>query len=107
MFRNFFLVLLLAGFLLGCGMLGAWKSIPPPGGCDKCHTLPISNNWQVAYQTVTLTDETGRHPWQKSTSMLPEETPPLEQKKLTEQRCFRCHKGPNKAHIDRVGTYHH
>ena len=32
----------------GCAMFGAWKSIPPPGGCDQCHTVAISANWEVA-----------------------------------------------------------
>ena len=37
----------------GCAMFTAWKTIPPPGGCDQCHTVPISNNWQVTYQAPT------------------------------------------------------
>lgn len=93
--------------ICGCAMFGSWKAIPPPGGCDRCHTKPISANWQVAVTAATITDETGRNPWQKPESVLPPETSPLEQKKITEQRCFRCHKGPDKAHTEYRGRYHH
>lgn len=91
----------------GCGMFGSWKAIPPPGGCDQCHTQQISADWQLAYRPVTLNDETGREVWQKAESVLPEEESPLEQQKVTEQRCFRCHKGPDKAHTTYKGSYHH
>lgn len=103
---------ILLGFLLlvlsGCAMFSAWKAIPPPGGCDQCHTLPISADWVVVYKEVSLMDETGKYPWQRPEAMLPPpDESPLEQQKVTEERCFRCHKGPNAAHIDRVGRYHH
>ena len=81
----------------GCAMFGSWKSIPPPGGCDQCHTLPISTTGRSAYKPATLNDETGRTPWQQPESCLPPETSPLEEKKVTEQRCFRCHKGPGQG----------
>jgi hypothetical protein len=100
------LLALLLG-LAGCAMFRSWQAIPPPGGCDQCHTQPISNDWQVAYRPVTLTDETGRHPWQRPESMAPPETSPLKEKMLTEQRCFRCHKGPNRTHAEYKGRYHH
>lgn len=96
-----------AAVLVGCAMFGTWRSIPPPGGCDQCHTLPISANWEVAFTPVTLHDETGREPWQRPESVLPPESSPLEQMKVTEERCFRCHKGPNKAHTEYKGRYHH
>ena len=54
-----------------------------------------------------LNDETGQNPWQKPESVLPPPTSPLEQKKVTEERCFRCHKGPDKAHAEYKGHYHH
>lgn len=93
--------------LAGCAMLGAWKTIPPPGGCDQCHTLPINADWTVAYQVVSLMDETGKYPWQRVEAQLPPQESPLQQQKVTEERCFRCHKGPNAAHTERVGRYHH
>ena len=105
--KKFLLPLAGVALLSGCAMFGAWKSIPPPGGCNQCHTEKISANWQVAYEPVTLPSETGRYPWQRPTSMLPPPPSPLEQKKVTEERCFRCHKGPNKAHQGYWGRYHH
>lgn len=102
-----FLVGLTLAVLTGCAMLGAWKTIPPPGGCDQCHTLPINADWTVAYQVVSLMDETGKYPWQRPTAMLPPQESPMQQQKVTEERCFRCHKGPNAAHTERVGRYHH
>jgi hypothetical protein len=38
---------------------------------------------------------------------MPDDSSPLEQQKVTEERCFRCHKGPDKAHAERQGRYHH
>lgn len=101
------LSLLTAGLLVGCAMFGAWKAIPPPGGCDKCHTQPISANWEVAFSPVALSDETDIPAWQRPESVLPPETSPLDERKITEERCFRCHKGPDKAHTEYKGRYHH
>lgn len=99
--------LFLIAIAFGCAMFGSWKAIPPPGGCDQCHVKQISANWQVSYKPVTLTRETGEEAWQKPESVLPPETSPLEQKKITEQRCFRCHKSPDKIHTEYKGSYHH
>ena len=101
------LPMFLATIVAGCAMISSWKSIPPPGGCDQCHTIPISNNWEASLKPVTLTSEIGPEAWQKPGSVLPQEPTPLEQKKITEQRCFRCHKGPDKAHTEYKGRYHH
>jgi len=105
--KRIFFVFLVAAALCGCAMFGAWKAIPPPGGCDQCHTKKISANWQVAYTPATIHAETGKEPWQKPESVLPNEPSPLEQRKITEQRCFRCHKTPDKVHAEYKGRYHH
>ncbi len=105
--KKIVLLLLVSGFIVGCAMFGSWKAIPPPGGCDQCHSKQINNDWKVAYSPASLTDETGKNSWQKSESMLPPQSSPLEQKKVTEERCFRCHKGPDKAHTEYKGRYHH
>jgi len=107
MAMNKLFVLLGISAIWGCAMFTSWKAIPPPGGCDQCHTKAIGNNWQIAMTTAIVHDETGREPWQRPESMLPPESSPLEQQKITEQRCFRCHKGPNRAHIQYRGRYHH
>jgi hypothetical protein len=101
------LLLLPAAVIFGCAMMGAWKAIPPPGGCDQCHSLPISANWELRATAVTLADEYGREPWQKETSVLPPETAPIQQQKVEGEPCFRCHKGPSRAHAKRLGRYHH
>jgi hypothetical protein len=101
------LLLLPAALIFGCAMMGAWKAIPPPGGCDQCHSLPINANWEVRATTVTLADEYGREPWQKETSVLPPETAPIQQQKVEGEPCFRCHKGPSRAHAERLGRFHH
>lgn len=106
--RTLLTALLLAALLGGgCAMFGSWKAIPPPGGCDQCHKKAINADWQVAYSPVTLSDESGRNAWQKPESVMPPQSSPLEQMKVTEERCFRCHKGPNKAHTEYKGRYHH
>jgi hypothetical protein len=93
--------------LLGCTMFGNWRAIPPPGGCDQCHTAPISANWQVTLAPVALSDESGREPWQKGTASQPAEASPAQKQKLTEERCFRCHQSPGHAHTEYRGRYHH
>ena len=100
-------LLLLVFLITGCAMFKSWQAIPPPGGCDKCHTKKISADWQVAYVPATIHSETGREPWQKPEAILPPETSPLERMKITDERCFRCHKGPDRAHVEYKGRYHH
>jgi hypothetical protein len=97
--------------LTGCAMLTAWKSIPPPGGCDQCHTIEIATNWKVSYQAATLSDERGQLPFQT-----PQYNTPIRQdqpassmdiKKVEEQQCFVCHNAPTPAHKGRTGRFHH
>ncbi len=100
-------LLLVVAFLAGCAMFGTWRTIPPPGGCGICHTRPITHDWAVAYEPARITDELGGYPWQRPEAMMPPETSPFEERKITEERCFRCHKGPDRAHTEYRGRYHH
>ncbi len=84
------LIVLITG---GCAMFSAWKSIPPPGGCDQCHTMPISMNWQVAYKAPVLSSE--RNPnqpyFQTEQYTMPQVGKPvsaLETRKVEELKCF-------------------
>lgn len=106
------LLVLLVAVMSGCAMFSAWKSIPPPGGCDRCHTLPIGSNWQVAYQAPMLTNErhTDRPYFQTGDYTMPQPDKPsssLDIQKMEEQRCFDCHRSPSPAHRERAGRYHH
>ena len=94
----------------GCAMFTAWKTIPPPGGCDQCHTVPISSNWQLTYKAATLTDERDRLSFQTEQHTMPQGPKPassLELRKEEDQACFDCHKSPNSKHTERKGRYHH
>lgn len=94
----------------GCAMFTAWKSIPPPGGCDQCHTVEITTNWRAAYRPSMVTDERGRLSFQTPEYNQPTlggQQSPLETKKVEEQACFDCHKAPTKAHKERRGRFHH
>ena len=94
----------------GCSMFTAWKSIPPPGGCDQCHTVAISANWQATYKAANIADERGRLSFQTSEYNQPTlggQTSPLETKKVEEKACFDCHKSPTQAHKERKGRFHH
>ncbi len=97
--------------LVGCTMFRAWKAIPPPGGCDQCHTVPISANWAVAFTPVALNDESGKLSFQSEQySMKGSEkqgTSTLDLRKSDEQRCFECHKAPNQSHKGKAGRFHH
>jgi hypothetical protein len=105
------LLIMFLGFclaiLFGCAMLGSWRAIPPPGGCDQCHQHQISHDWTIAYTPAQINDERGLKSWQDEKSILPPQPSPLEQKKLTEQPCFRCHKSPDQEHKTYRGRYHH
>ncbi|MCM2356611.1 MAG: cytochrome C [Geobacteraceae bacterium] len=94
----------------GCTMFHTWKTIPPPGGCDQCHTVAISNNWRVVYQAPILTDERAKLSFQTEQGTMPQAAKPdsaLELRKVEEQPCFDCHKAPNSKHRERKGRYHH
>ena len=96
--------------LTGCTMFTAWKSIPPPGGCDQCHTVAISANWQIRYQAANVADERGRQFFQTpeyNLAMKDKQQSPLDQKKVEELACFECHNAPTKAHRERRGRFHH
>ncbi len=92
-------------------MFTAWRAIPPPGGCDQCHTVPISENWAVTYKPADLTDETGKLSFQSPQSVLPSSDKKgmssLDLRKTQDLKCFECHKAPNKAHEGRSGRFHH
>ncbi len=105
-------VLLLFSLLCisGCTMFTSWRSIPPPGGCDQCHTVAINNNWNVKYQTAMLTDERDREYFQTEQYTMQRTEKPesaLELRKVEESQCFSCHRSPNKAHTGRKGRFHH
>ena len=94
----------------GCAMLTAWKSIPPPGGCDQCHTAAITANWQAIYHAANVTDERGRLTFQTPEYNQPtvgSQESPLETRKVEEKVCFDCHKAPTSAHRERKGRFHH
>ena len=94
----------------GCAMLSAWKTIPPPGGCDQCHTVAINADWQVVYRAPNLTDERSRLPFQTAEATMPRTDKPastLDVRKVEELQCFECHKSPNPAHRERMGRFHH
>jgi hypothetical protein len=106
-------LLLLSGSVFaisGCAMFTAWKSIPPPGGCDQCHTTAISANWQAIYKPAMVADERGRLPFQTPEYNQPSlggQQSPLDEKKVEEKACYDCHKSPSQSHKDRKGRYHH
>ncbi len=95
----------------GCAMFKAWKAIPPPGGCDQCHTVPISENWAITMRPVTLSDETGRLSFQTEAGTMAgsekKGVSMLDLQKTEELKCFMCHKAPNEAHKERMGRFHH
>lgn len=107
---SLFCVLVVAVVLDGCAMFTAWKSIPPPGGCDQCHTVALATNWQITYQAATVADERGRQSFQTPEYNQPSSAfkgSPLENKKVEELACFECHKTPTPAHKGRKGRFHH
>lgn len=97
--------------LAGCTMFKSWQAIPPPGGCDQCHSTPISKNWFAAYKAPILSDEKNKQEYfQTEQYSMPTTSKPassLEVRKLEDQKCFECHKAPDKAHRERKGRFHH
>lgn len=105
-----FLICLTVFTISGCNMFHAWKSIPPPGGCDQCHTADISANWRATYKPVSIPDERGRLAFQTPEYNQPNlggQQSPLEAKKVEEKACFDCHKAPTPAHKQHKGRFHH
>jgi hypothetical protein len=108
---NLIAVALLAITLSGCQMLTAWRSIPPPGGCDQCHTAAISNDWKISYHAPNLSDERNREAFQtpEYNMQATGQTLPssLEVRKIQDLKCFECHRSPNSEHRKRSGRFHH
>jgi len=99
-------------FLLsqGCAMLSAWKTIPPPGGCDQCHAVSINYNWQLVYKAPILSDERDRLSFQTEQGVMTQQAKPdssLDVRKMEDQQCFDCHRLPDSKHRGRKGSYHH
>jgi hypothetical protein len=116
MTRTLWSILALSGALLaitllaGCSMFGAWKAIPPPGGCDQCHSVPITNRWSAVIKPVTLSRYDNTLSFQTPESVMPPANQPassMETRKLEEAACFDCHKEPSPAHRQRKGRFHH
>lgn len=96
--------------LTACTMFTAWRSIPAPGGCEECHQVPISANWQVTYKPATLTNERNQEAFQSPESLLPRSgkpTTPLEKQKVEQLPCFECHNAPDASHKAMKGKFHH
>ena len=107
MYSCIFTVFLL---LCGCAMFTAWQAIPPPGGCEQCHAVPINSNWKMVYRAPILHDERNRDYFQTTEYNMPKADQPassLELRKVNDLKCFDCHKSPDEAHKGRKGSYHH
>lgn len=108
-----FLLLCLAGALLtlnACTMMKAWRSIPVPGGCEECHKVPISTNWQVSIKPVGLNDERGGLSFQQPDSLMMRIDKPassIEKQKIEGLACFDCHNAPDSQHKKMKGKFHH
>jgi hypothetical protein len=107
------ITLFLAGtlyMLSACAMFTAWRAIPPPGGCDECHKVPISANWQVSYRPADINSDLHGASFQTPQSVLPPpERPasPEEKQKVEELTCFECHNSPDAVHKGMKGKFHH
>lgn len=96
--------------LSSCAMFTAWRSIPAPGGCEECHKVPISANWQVSYRPAIISDNNNRPYFQTEEYSSPRTDKPLsaaEKQKVEELSCFECHNAPNPAHRSLKGRFHH
>ena len=109
--KTLFLVLTGALCLLtSCTMFKSWQSIPAPGGCEQCHKVPISTNWQVSYRPPTLDDGSGRPSFQQPGSLDMRTDKPasaVEKQKLEGLACFECHNSPDSVHKNLKGKFHH
>ncbi|NVO00592.1 MAG: cytochrome C [Geobacteraceae bacterium] len=97
-------------FMTACTMFTAWRSIPAPGGCEECHKVPISSNWQLSFKPVTLTDERNQEAFQRPESLITQTSKPgsaVEKQKVEQLPCFDCHNAPDETHKERKGKFHH
>lgn len=104
------LIAIMVYMLTACTMFTAWRSIPAPGGCEECHKVPISSNWQLSYRPATLNDERGGQSFQSPGSLRPDTEKPLssvQKQKVEQLSCFECHNSPNAAHKALKGKFHH
>lgn len=97
---------LLMGGLVACTVLHhGGRAIPPPGGCDQCHRVPVSADWQAVLTSAEVPHPGERYPWQRPDAVgTTEATGPVHQN--IEEACFQCHQSPDLAHADYHGRYH-
>ncbi len=102
--------LLFLSLCTACTMFRAWRTIPAPGGCEDCHKVPISSNWQVSYRPAVLSDERNRVYFQtEEYTLQPGVKPksPVDKQMVEELACFECHNAPNSEHRTMKGRFHH
>lgn len=107
---NFLALILGFGSLTACTMFTAWRSIPPPGGCEECHKVQITSNWQLSYKPSTLSDERGNLSFQTEAATMPRLDKPatsVDRQKMEELSCFQCHNAPDPSHKPLRGKFHH
>ncbi len=119
----------LAGALVGiagCVAGHLTRDIPPPGGCDRCHTSRISSNWELAFTPVQIGREGGvveaRDIVLQEVQRLPvHEKVPVRRLEVyaaqtppetvgdaeTGIQCFACHKSPGPPHEKTRGQFPH
>ena len=105
-----FLLFIGAYPLTACTMFTAWRAIPAPGGCDECHKVPISSNWQLSYKPVALTGDQSRPSFQTEAVTMPNLDKPgsrVNLQKVEELSCFECHNSPDSSHKQLKGKFHH
>lgn len=96
--------------MTACTMFTAWRSIPAPGGCEECHKVPITSNWQLSFKPATLTDERNQEAFQRPESLITKHDKlqsAVEKQKVEQLPCFDCHNAPNDSHKERKGKFHH
>ena len=97
-------------FVTACTMFQAVRTIPAPGGCEDCHTVPISSNWKIAYRPAVLSDERNHVYFQTeeyTQQEIAKPRSPVDKQKLEELSCFECHNAPDSAHKSMKGKFHH
>lgn len=129
--KRFWAPLALVAVVAGCVVSHVTRPVPPPGGCDVCHRVPIGGGWRIAWTPVQweegapvadrppVADVESRFlalslmpvhsevPAGKLKVFAAELPPDALDEGGTGTRCFACHEAPDVKHAPLRGLFIH
>lgn len=123
--NRFWTPLALAVVMTGCIVSHVTRPVPPPGGCDVCHRVPIGGGWRLAwtpvqweegapvadveakFQALSLAPVHAGVPAGRLRVFAAGVTPEALDAEGMGLQCFACHEAPDVKHAPLRGVFPH